>query len=227
MKLNKSKGNMYDWVTHTWSPVTGCQHQCRYCYVRTYRELENTVRMLPGPMPSLGNGRTIFVAHMADMFSSQAPEGIIRAVLGHCGKFPENHYVFQTKNPRRISEFIGFLPTNSIVGCTIETNRQELIDQWSKAPDVVDRVAGMSAIHFPKFVTVEPIMDFDVHDFAVMIKNCEPDFVNIGADSKGHILPEPTMSKVLDLVATLGDMGIQIRKKVNLGRLEVYPRQGG
>ena len=32
MPLKKSVGNMYDFVTHTWSPVRGkCKHDCSYC----------------------------------------------------------------------------------------------------------------------------------------------------------------------------------------------------
>ncbi len=41
-------------------------------------------------------------------------------------------------------------------------------------------------------VTIEPIMDFDLEPFVEMIKNTKPKFVNIGADSKGHNLPEPS-----------------------------------
>lgn len=219
MKLNKSKGNMYDWVTHTWSPVTGCEHQCRYCYVRSFRELEQKVRLLPGSFPNLGQLRTIFVAHMADMFSSQTPDEIILHVLSHCRSFPANKYVFQTKNPSRIIEFMSAFPVDSVIGCTIETNRQDLIDGWSKAPDVVERVAGMAVITHKKFVTIEPIMDFDVEPLADMIAKCRPNFVNIGADSKGHFLPEPSMEKVLALINSLENRKIQVKKKTNLGRL--------
>lgn len=69
MRLNPTRGNMYEWVSHTWSPVVGCPHQCSYCYVRTYRKLEEKVRLLPGKFPDLGYDRTIFVAHMADLFA--------------------------------------------------------------------------------------------------------------------------------------------------------------
>lgn len=30
--MNKSK---IDWCDHTWNPITGCHHQCPYCYART------------------------------------------------------------------------------------------------------------------------------------------------------------------------------------------------
>lgn len=39
--LNKSKGNMYPWVTYTWNPIKGkCPHECRYCYMKGYPQPE-------------------------------------------------------------------------------------------------------------------------------------------------------------------------------------------
>ena len=38
--MNKQKGNMYGFVTHTWNPVSGaCQHKCTYCIVENTRIL--------------------------------------------------------------------------------------------------------------------------------------------------------------------------------------------
>ena len=35
MGLNKAKGEMYKFVTHTWNTVKGeCFHNCRYCYMK-------------------------------------------------------------------------------------------------------------------------------------------------------------------------------------------------
>lgn len=43
--LNESKGNMYDWVTHTWNPIKGkCSHNCNYCFMK---------KMLRDKMPNL------------------------------------------------------------------------------------------------------------------------------------------------------------------------------
>ena len=34
MPLNKSTGNMYDFITHTWNTIKGeCPHECSYCYM--------------------------------------------------------------------------------------------------------------------------------------------------------------------------------------------------
>jgi DNA repair photolyase len=43
MPLNKSTGNLYEFVTHSWNPIQGkCPHDCSYCYVeRTFRRYGN------------------------------------------------------------------------------------------------------------------------------------------------------------------------------------------
>ena len=34
MAMNKQKGNMYGFVTHTWNAIKGrCSHNCSYCYM--------------------------------------------------------------------------------------------------------------------------------------------------------------------------------------------------
>lgn len=47
-----------------------------------------------------------------------------------------------------------------------------------------------------------------------------PEFLNLGADSKGHGLPEPTVSKIHALVDKLKEYGIELREKHNLKRLK-------
>ncbi len=37
MGLNKSNGNMYEWITHTWNTIKGeCYHDCSYCYMKKW-----------------------------------------------------------------------------------------------------------------------------------------------------------------------------------------------
>lgn len=216
MGLNRSKGNMYDWVTHTWSPIIGCPHQCKYCYVKSFQE--QPVRpVLRDDWPRLGEGRTIFVGHLCDMFAERTPRTMIQRVLDYCAQWPKNQYVFQTKNPDRFLDFDVIV--DAILGTTIETNRANMLSQISKAPPPQARADALAKLGQRTFVTVEPILDFDTVPLAEMIANARPDFVNIGADSKGHGLPEPTRSKVQELVEELNLRGIGIRKKLNLKRL--------
>ncbi len=51
-----------------------------------------------------------------------------------------------------------------------------------------------------------------------MIKLIKPDWVNIGADSKGHNMPEPSKEKILALVKEL-EKFTEIKNKNNLQRL--------
>lgn len=224
MRVNRSKGNMYDWVTHTWGPIVGCQHQCQYCYVKAFRDQPvEPVWSGPLPFPKLGQNRVIFVGHLCDMFAENVPASMIQAVLAHCDLFPENTYVFQTKNPERLVSNLRLPDDNRpMIGTTIETNREELLASISKAPTARDRANALWVLGefgYRTFLTVEPILDFDLEPFVELIVSAHPNFINIGADSKGHGLPEPTRAKVVSLAEALGKRGIEIRKKVNLARL--------
>ncbi|MFA7710125.1 MAG: DUF5131 family protein [Candidatus Neomarinimicrobiota bacterium] len=194
-------------------------HQCSYCYVRSYRDLPVEPTLRVNDFPNLGVGRTIFVGHQCDMFSENTPAAWVQAVYRHCLKYPNNKYVFQTKNPIKLVNDFGELPTNFMIGTTIETNRKVLLEQFSRAPAPEERAIGLSMIHGKKFVTVEPIMIFDLHEFVDLLKVANPDWINIGADSKGHCLPEPTMKEIRELINELNIAGIRILEKMNLGRL--------
>jgi DNA repair photolyase len=209
---------MYDWVTHMWSPLVGCPHQCSYCYVRSNRRDQPATVTVKENWPPLGRDRVIFVGHLCDVFAETVPNYIIMAILAWCRRFP-NRYVFQSKNPERFLSFIDLMPEHSTLGTTIETNRQDILDLLSKASPVHRRAAALGRIKSPTFLTVEPILDFDVGVLEDLISLADPDFVNIGADSKGHGLPEPSRSKVIALIAQLNRQGITIRKKTNLERL--------
>ena len=76
------------------------------------------------------------------------------------------------------------------------------------------------AAYFESFVTLEPILDFDVGELFDMLVYISPAFVNIGADSKGNGLDEPTFEKIMELYELLQTTDIEVRKKLNLERLE-------
>jgi hypothetical protein len=67
-------------------------------------------------------------------------------------------------------------------------------------------------------ISIEPILDFDLDEFLPGIKNVSPKFVSIGADSKGHNLPEPPAGKVKELIQELQKF-TEVKVKDNLKRI--------
>ncbi|HDY86640.1 MAG TPA: hypothetical protein ENH82_00820 [bacterium] len=230
MPLNKSKGNMYPWVTHTHTHLGGeCPHKCTYCYVDNPRfgrpeRYQGELRLIRKELEvNYRQGKTIFIDNCNDLFAEDVIREDLIDVLRHCKKYPDNTYVFQTKNPRRYLDYDvqTNLPPQRILGATIETNRKI---ECSKAPDPIDRARGMIDLKDKKFITIEPIMDFDFPALLSWINQINPDFVNIGADSKGRGMPEPRAKKVTQLIESMNHLGIEIRGKHNLERLLNPPK---
>lgn len=215
MGLNISKGNMYDFVTHTWNTVKGaCDHDCTYCYMKRWGKL-NPVRFDEKELKTdLGAGKHIFVGSSCDMWANNIPDEWIFKTLCHCNKFSGNKYFFQTKNPRNIRRVL--VPGSSVC-VTLETNRH-YPDIMRFCPKPIDRAREMTFIRHPLYITIEPILDFDLSDFLEMIEGCEPIQVNIGADSGNNHLPEPSKEKLLELISGLQKFTI-IHHKRNIGRL--------
>ena len=224
MALKKSLGNMYNWVTHMHSHLAGeCPHKCSYCYVQQNRfgvspRYKGDPRLIETELDvNYGSGKTIFIEHMNDMFAAPLPAFWIQMILWHCEKYPLNKYVFQTKNPLRALEFIDAFPRNFMIGTTIESN---YIYRGTQAPIPTERYKGMLGLKDQKtFVTIEPIMDFDVECLSNWIISIKPAFVNIGADSKRCGFIEPSAKKILKLIEKLAENKITIRRKTNLSRL--------
>ena len=212
--LNKQKGNMYGFVTHTWNPIKGkCSHDCSYCYMKFYKQ--KPLHLVEKELEDdLGSGNFIFVGSSTDMFADDVPREWILKVLSHCNKYPNNKYLFQTKNTRRYADFIGSYPMDNILGTTLESNRSYI--QFSKAPDLGARISYMNWDN--TMVTIEPIMDFDLIPFIQIINQIKPKWVNIGADSKGHKLPEPSEEKIRSLINQLRQF-TEVKLKPNLARL--------
>jgi hypothetical protein len=68
MGLNTSKGNMYDFVTHTWNTVKGeCYHDCSYCYMKRWGKLKPARFDQKELKTDLGSNNFIFVGSSCDM----------------------------------------------------------------------------------------------------------------------------------------------------------------
>jgi len=190
---------------------------------------ERTLRRKGGTYPGV-----IFVEHMNDIGGPGVTREMQIAILDHCKAWPENTYVFQSKRPQGFLDLLdfetGIFPERCIIGTTIETNRE--IEGISDAPPPVERYKAMRNLpaSLPGtragethplrcFLTIEPVLEFDVEVLADWIGQLQPDFLNLGADSKDRGLPEPTVDDIEALVIALAKLGVELREKHNLGRL--------
>ena len=228
MPLNKSTGNMYKFITHTWNTIKGeCPQGCSYCYMKRWGKQPPLHFDETELKTDLGKGNFIFVGSSCDMFAENIPfEWGLKTVL-KCIEAEHNQYFFQTKNTDYLLRFCKFLYRNNMIKIknfslctTLETNRiyREIMNN---SPSIIDRVLNFARIPTEhKYITIEPIMDFDLPEFIKMIKSCDPVQVNIGADSspKRNKLPEPPKEKILELIEELEKFTTVVQKK-NLRRL--------
>jgi hypothetical protein len=242
MGLNKNKSNMYEWIDKTVNPLAGkCFHNCSYCYVENWKvrtkqhasKYSGEPRICENGMKQInGKNKLTFVISMNDLFTENVPDNVISEILQRCNQY-DNTYLFQTKNPKRLFNYLQLtsdkspfkqvtphIKQGSIICTTIETNRF-YPDVMGNCPNPEDRAFNFGLINgnmFKKFITIEPIMDFDLNEFLRIIEFAKPHQVNIGADSKGHNLPEPPKEKILELISELEKFTI-VKQKSNLKRL--------
>lgn len=220
MSLNKSKGNMYDFITHTWNTVKGhCHHDCSYCYMKRWGELNPSRLDRKEFKTDLGKDNFIFVGSSCDMFSDDIPMEWTLETIDYCNQF-DNKYLFQSKNPARFLKILDHPIIKKSVFCTtIESdifNKEIMVN----SPSIYNRAQSMNEIskHIETYVTIEPIMKFNHDDLINLISICKPKQVNIGADSGGNKLPEPTQEEIINLINALSGF-TNVKSKKNLHRL--------
>ena len=213
---------MYDFITHTWNTVKGkCFHDCSYCYMKRWGGF-NSVRFDEKELKTdLGKNNIIFVGSSNDLFSNDIKDDWIVKTLYHCRQYLENKYFFQTKNTLSLYKWRNSIPKKSVVCTTIETNRfySEIMGNSPNPTERAEYFALLSSF-FDRYITIEPIMDFDLIEMVNLIRICNPIQVNIGADSGNNNLPEPSKEKILQLIEKLEEF-TNVKQKKNLKRLLV------
>jgi protein gp37 len=126
----------------THNPLTGCRHDCPYCYARDIAE-NKMRRDLPevypeGFEPTFHSDalltprhvrppkeaecdhryKNVFLCSMADLYGRWVPREWIEAVLRECGLAPWWNFLCLTKFPKRMAEFE--IPSNVWMGTTVD-----------------------------------------------------------------------------------------------------------
>lgn len=230
--LKPSTGNMYKFVTHTWNPIMGrCPHDCKYCYVlyKYSNEVADGIRLNEENFKDdFGSNKFIFVGSGIDLFANDIPDRWIKRVLDYCYRDntdlfgTRNRFLFQSKNPSRMLDYIKHpIFQNSVACTTIETNRY-YPSIMNKAPHVEERAIAMNKVAncgIETYLTIEPIMAFDKEELVKLVRMCRPTQVNIGANTNTNIrLPEPTKQEILSLIKEI-ENECKVEFKINLGRI--------
>jgi protein gp37 len=216
-----------EWALWSWNPVTGCLHNCPYCYARDianrFYDQKFAPSLWPGRLTAPRNTsfpeekaaewvghKNVFTCSMADLFGRWVPSEWVEAVLAEARQASQWNFLFLTKFPVRMAEFD--FPENAWVGTTVDC--QARVANAEKAFRKVK--AGV------KWLSVEPMIEplrFD--DLGAF------DWVVLGGASASSQTPawHPPRKWVTALEAQAVKLGVRLYEKSNLwaGRIRQYP----
>jgi len=227
---------MYALSVRQWSPIVGCEHACTYCVPSFQRNIKRSSGRCPQlcangatkcyafephfhgerllqRLPRTGYLQFIFTCANGDI--AFATDMQLRRVLDTIRKYDDRTFLLQSKDPGRAFMRPGMLlPKNMLAGITLETNRDDLAVQVSKAPPPSQRYREfLKLVHKTKMVTIEPVLDFDSDVLLAWVSALHPVMVWLGYDSKSCGLPEPDLEKVRQLHWELSLLGIPVLLK--------------
>ncbi|MEM3798164.1 MAG: hypothetical protein QXY74_07005 [Candidatus Bathyarchaeia archaeon] len=206
------KTHMYRDSVLQWNVFVGCRFDCVYCEksfkLQMKRQKNRCSRCynyephfhperLNRPLPRTKGDQFIWPCSSGDITFCK-PEWM-RKILEVIRRYPDRTFLLQTKNPIVFKYYEPF-PPNVVLDVTLETNRDEGYRLISKAPLPSKRFIGYLSVNHPrKFLTIEPVLEFDMDEFVSWIRRIKPERVYLGYDSKNSYLPEPELQKVLEL----------------------------
>jgi hypothetical protein len=133
-------------------------------------------------------------------------------------------FLLQSKNPACFARLLNGLPQNVVLMATIETNRDSVCAEISKAPLPSQRFQDFLQLDWPrKALVMEPILDFDLDVILEWATKLKPEPIMIGSVNGGkRNLPEPSPSKVLELHRQLQGLGFKTYDKKDFKYLNVF-----
>jgi len=210
----------------TWNVHVGCDYLCTYCSARrtALTRLKNSPRYKDGFTPHLVDKELhrkfksddfVFVGYMGDISFASRP--IIIDLTSRIAEQPEVNFLFCTKSPLHYFHWDLLWPENLYLGATIETNRDYHL---TRAPAPLYRYIAMRALTHPKkFLSIEPICNFDLDEMLSWIQEIAPQIIEVGADNYNNSLPEPPWEKVEKLLTSLKSNFPTVVEKVGLERI--------
>ena len=214
-------------VMKTWNVFKGCLFECSYCWARNLAlgRLKNKPKYKNGFTPTyhpedlwrlFRPGQFVFISPMGDI--SFASRSQIETILARVAQSPKTFFLLQSKNPGVYSKWGLKFPPNLYLGTTIETNRDYHL---TKAPPPILRMMDLARVaHGKRFVSIEPIQDFDKEILVSWMHFLKPEIVEVGADGYRNHLAEPGWAKIEELLVSLREFVPTVVEKKGLERLK-------
>lgn len=229
--MNKQDSTSIEWAQWSWNPITGCKHDCPYCYARDIANRFYKQKFEPSIYPARFNApkntsvpekssgdvafRNVFTGSMSDVFGRWVPDEWVRRVIGVVKECPQWNFLFLTKFPQRVHEYEDNLPSNAWMGTTVDCQ-----DRVANAEKAFAKMSGGT-----KWLSIEPMLTplrFERLDLF--------DWVVIGGASASSQTPKwtPPFDWISDLHQQARDAGCKVYHKDNLGlgddvRLREFP----
>ena len=223
-EFNAQDDRNIEWASWSWNPVTGCQHNCPYCYARDIAERFYAQKfepsLVPGTLKAPGRTRVpanadqnmglrnVFVCSMADLFGKWVPDDWIEAVLAEVRANPQWNFLFLTKFPIRMAEFE--YPDNAWLGTSV--------DLQARVKNAERAMAKVKAT--VRWLSLEPLLDRISMDWSIF------QWVVIGGatPSTQTSLWIPPREWVWGITADAQKAGCAVYHKNNMAsRLRDYP----
>lgn len=225
-KVSKKK-RMFPFISDTCNPIGGYCYGCLYCYIHGNKGMKlryghlrdkysgNHELYMSVLSKRFGKDKFVFQSDCIDIFHPDIPRYMVRRVLEWIGG-NEATFLILTKNPKGFFDYKLELPHNVAIGITCESNRKYA---HGLLPSQYDRLKVFKFVaheldYYPRLISIEPIMKFDMIPFYNHIMFCKPDCVAIGYDSNYSHLYEPFKDETLELIQRLRDSGVLVVEKL-------------
>lgn len=225
-KFNTQETDNIEWARWSWNPVTGCKHNCPYCYARDIANRFYPHGFEPAIVPSRlaapGNTtvpdaaktdigyKNVFTCSMADLFGRWVPAEWIEAVLDQVRANKQWNFLFLTKFPGRLAEFQ--FPDNAWVGTSVDC----------QARVAAAEAAFRNVKAAVKWLSCEPLLEPLRFNSLSMFQ-----WIVIGGSSKSTQTPawNPPRQWVASLESHAWNCGVKVYEKTNLtfDRVREYP----